>query len=104
MGGGESDGVGGEESDGVGAWGGGRVAWGGGLLTDRSERCEVRSTGVSRLDKPLFVHIMCVHFPFLVRFSQFFLFPPVFLSYTVQAQYPDFRVYPSGLHKCPFCT
>ncbi len=84
------------------AWGEGRVAWGEGRLTDRSERCEVRSTGVSWLDKPLFAHIMCVHFPFLVHFSRFFLFPSVFLSHTVQAQYPVFCVYLSGLHKCPF--
>jgi hypothetical protein len=76
--------------------GGGRLAWGEGRLADRSERCEVGSTGVSRLDKPLLVHVMCIHFPFLVRFSQFFLFPSVFLNHTVQAQYPVFHIYSSG--------
>ncbi len=81
------------------AWGRSRVAWGEGRLTDHSERCEVRGTGVSRLDKPLSVRI---HFPFLVHFLAVFLFPPVFSSYTVQARYSVFRVHPSDWHKCPF--
>ncbi len=85
------------------AGGEGRVAWGGGgQLTDRWARCEVGGTRVSELDKPLSARIMCIRFLFLIRFLAFLLFPPVFSSYTVQARYSVFHVYPSGLHKCPW--
>ncbi len=41
---------------------------------------------------------------FLCLFSRSVPFPSVFSSYTVQARYSVFCVYPSDLHKCPFCT
>ncbi len=82
--------------------GGGSGGVGGGRLTDRWERCEVGGTGVSKLDKFLSAHIMCIHFLFLVRFLAVFLFPS--LSRAIPYKL-DIRVsvyIRPVLHKCPW--